>query len=256
MYTRFINNYNQIMFDKTILDGINFQMLSSCKFEDICIGRSGAILVNDENNIPIVRTTTIYKTAPQIFQSIHYNIINKIQKIVCGFASNNILVELYDNKYTKMKYHSDQALDLVDNSFICLLSCYSNPSANLRKLKIMNKHTKTRSDIQLDNNSIVIFDTKTNKEYIHSIELSKDINNKNDTSNIWLGLTFRLSKTYIYFNNELPYFVSNDKELRLANEVETKQFYKYKGLENTTLFSYPEISYSISISDLLNPISI
>ena len=86
--------------------------------------------------------------------------------------------------------------------------------------------------------------------------MSKDINNKNDTSNIWLGLTFRLSKTYIYFNNELPYFVSNDKELRLANEVETKQFYKYKGLENTTLFSYPEISYSISISDLLNPISI
>ena len=39
-----------------------------------------------------------------------------------------------------MKYHSDQALDLADNSYICIFSCYDNP-INLRTLRIKNKLT-------------------------------------------------------------------------------------------------------------------
>jgi hypothetical protein len=68
----------------------------------------------------------------------------------------------------------------------------------------------------------------------------------------WLGITFRLSKTYIEFVNEISYFYKTDKKLKLANEEETKEFYKMRQTENKSInFEYPEINYTISESDLL-----
>jgi hypothetical protein len=191
------------MFNKWILNFENnlFNQLSeSTQFEKIVNGRTGAILVNYENDsIPIVRTTTV------------------------------------DNQP-------------VPDSYICLFSCYNhspNPS-DIRKLQIKEKNTKKNSERILDQNSIVIFSTSINRKYLHKIVLES---NKSD--NKWLGITFRLSKTFVHFNNKLP-LLSSGKMLVLANDDLRKQFLKYRKLENLQVdFIYPEIDYTISKSDLL-----
>lgn len=139
-----------------------------------------------------------------------------------------------------MKFHSDQSLDLVSDSYICLFSCYCDcNSENIRKLQI--------SEILLENNSIVLFSTSTNNTHLHKIILDSC-----ETNNQWLGITFRLSKTFITFINELPFFHKTSKILTLANINEKNNFFKYKHLENiNTEYCYPEIYYTISISDLL-----
>jgi hypothetical protein len=70
--------------------------------------------------------------------------------------------------------------------------------------------------------------------------------------NLWLGITFRQSKTFVLFNNELPYFSSTNKVLTLANENQRKEFFKCRSLENSNIeYVYPEINYTISIGDML-----
>ena len=280
------------MFEKFIINNTLqanlFDLLStSTNFEDITNGRKGAVLVNpdtdntdgntydNENNlIPIVRTTSIYNNPVQQFLPIHYDIIENI-KDICKYNNlyfNNALIEIYDSKYCKMKYHSDQALDLDENSYICLFSCYNNiMSKDLRKLKIKRKELQNEKDdmevdrkddrevdIILDNNSIILFSVKTNREYLHKIildsNMSKDISNDK-----WLGITFRLSKTFIHFINEIPFFYSsksnkesNNKILVMADDIQKKEYYKYRNLENINIiYTYPDITYTISISDTL-----
>ena len=71
--------------------------------------------------------------------------------------------------------------------------------------------------------------------------------------NKWLGITFRKSKTFIQFQNNLPYF-ANGKPLKLADEVQQREFYKLRGQENKSLdFDYPSIAYTLSKSDTLLP---
>jgi len=253
-YYYFINNNTKMTFNKYILDNnITFDDCANCiQFEDIINGRKGANIINKSNDlIPIVRTTTIYKQPCQQFSKIHYDLIKQIQLISNdNIQFNNALVEIYDNNYTSMKYHSDQSLDLDDNSFICLYSIYNDKSNdNNRCLKIQNKLTKEENEIILNNNSIILFSTETNKKYLHKIFL-KNINNLNTKK--WLGITFRLSKSFIKFINEIPYFTDNNV-LYLASETEKKEFYKYKTLENKSIdFTYPIIYYTINPSDLLN----
>lgn len=240
------------MFSKYIIDyqkNIFEELSTSVEFEDIVTGRKGTNLIDYKNTlIPIVRTTTNYTKPAQKFLPIHYDIIENIKKIsnMEGLELNNALIEIYDHRYRKMKFHSDQALDITEDSYVCIFSCYDSYS-NLRKLKIKEKNTKKESEILLEHNSVIIFSTETNKNYLHKIILET-----NNTQNKWLGITFRLSKTYIQFINEVPYFYQSYKILRMANQNEIKKFRKLKSDENEkTDHNYSDIDYTLSVSDTL-----
>ena len=254
MFTKYILKLPETIIFENITETINF--------ENITNGRDGAILIdynytdNIVTAIPLVRSTTKYKNPAQKFLPIHYNIIDNIKKTtqIENLEFNNALIEIYDNNYRSMGFHSDQAQDLADNSYICLYSCYdysnsdSDTNTNLRKLKINNKLDSTSTDIILENNSIVIFSLDANQKNLHKIILDSITDN-----NKWCGITFRMSKTFIKFqNNSQPYFVSNNKSLHMANDIEKKEFYKHRNKENNTInYVYPELDYTISESDLL-----
>lgn len=229
--------------ERDILGGDNlFNTLSDgIYFETTGKGRQGAVLIDvqTDGQVPIVRTTTIYKQPAQKFLPIHYKIIETIKnrhpKLVNMLQFNNALIEVYDDNYRTMKYHSDQALDLNPDSYICIFSCYSNPGADIRILQITKKIDNTRVEVALEHNSMVFFSVATNNEYLHRIVLQQ----KND--NKWLGITFRLSKTFV-----------PNKSLRLATDNERVEFYKYRAQENKLIgYQYPELDYTISSSDLL-----
>lgn len=255
------------------------QFKESIEFEDICKGKKGAILVkckytkdSERVIIPIVRTTTKYKRPVQEFSVYIDELIDNVKRELSNELSNSIefnnaMVEIYDSMYSKMGYHTDQALDLYPNSYICIFSCYEYPSQltnnDIRKLRIKNKKTNEESEILLENDSIVIFSTETNKYCLHKIILDNNCNNcKYNYSNRWLGITLRLSKTNIVFNkfDNIPYILNDSnyssnnemKRLRIANEEERKEFYKYKKEENNSIdYEYPDIDYTISESDLM-----
>lgn len=71
----------------------------------------------------------------------------------------------------------------------------------------------------MENNSIILFSAEINSKYLHKIKLKE----KKDSN--WLGITFRLSKTFIKFRNEIPYF-ENGIELSIADKNEMVEFYK------------------------------
>jgi hypothetical protein len=237
-------------YDIQLKDNLFMELANSAKFEQLGKGRHGTVLLHAQNNIqPIVRTTTKYNIPSQPFKQVHYDIIDKIKKITqLNIYFNNALIEMYDMNYTTMGEHSDQALDLDPDSYICLFSCYDNPEPkDIRTLKIKNKTSGDLSEIKLTHNSIVLFSVKTNSNYLHKIVL--DNSSAND---MFLGLTFRLSKTFIQFLDEIPYFYKTDRILKLANQEEMKEFYSLRQKENKSIgFEYPELNYTISASDLI-----
>lgn len=220
----------------------NFERLSDVHFEDIVVGRKGAILVDDLN--PIVRTTTFYHNPAQKFLPVHYDLIEQIKQ-VSDVKFNNALIEIYDDNYRQMGYHSDNALDLAEDSYIGIFSCYDKDPKYPRKLRIKEKSTNKISEIVLDHNSVVLFSVAINSKFLHKIILERPSGDR------WLGITFRLSKTYLKFVNGIPYL--NDKIFRLATDNERKQFYQLRSVENKSCdFKYPELEYTISDSDLLD----
>ena len=234
-------------------DNIFDELLKITKFEKITNGREGAILINDNNIIPLVRSTTKYNNPVQLFTQTHNNIIKNIKKItnIDNLNFNNALIEIYSNDYKNMGEHSDQTLDLADNSYICLFSCYNNPTAkNIRMLKVKNKINNNTNDFELDHNSIVIFSNETNKKYLHKIVLENIMDDA-----LWIGITFRLSKTFIKFINEIPYFNNSEIELKMATTEESKEYYKCRSMENKSIdYIWPEIRYTISESDIINSV--
>jgi hypothetical protein len=239
------------MFTKYQLDSnIFFDNLSeSTKFEKITNGRDGAILINNNDIIPIVRSTTKYNNPAQLFTQTHYDIIKNIKKITnIDTDFNNALIEIYSNDYKSMGEHSDQSLDLEDKSYICLFSCYNNPlTKNIRTLKVRSKLNNNNYDFKLDHNSIVIFSNEINKKYLHKIILD----NINDDA-LWLGITFRLSKTFIKFINEIPYFNNSENQLKIATKEESKEYYKCRSMENKLIdYVWTDIHYTISKSDII-----
>lgn len=238
MFSKFNLEFERNLFD---------ELANTTQFENITKGRKGAILVDTQNDlIPLVRTTTSYDLAPQKFTRTHLHIIEQIKKIsnIPELQFNNAMIEIYTSQYQTMGYHSDQAQDLQDNSYICLFSCYNNPS-DLRKLIIKDKITQEESEITLDHNSCVLFSLPTNQKHLHKIILDK-----NTSNNTWLGITFRLSKTFVNFMNGTPYL--NERILRLANDKEKSEFYKLRSNENKLIeYVYPELDYTISKSDLM-----
>lgn len=248
-------------FVKKFIDTNNdvFQKLNEfVKFEVVTKGRLGCILVNNANKVPIVRTTTKYNDPAQLFTDIHYEIIDAIKKafVDVNLEFNNAMLETYNSEYFSMGFHSDQALDLDPNSYICLFSCYNiiPDQKNTRILRIKNKESNEQIDIMLEHNSVVIFSTETNKKYLHKIILPT---NEGDNGVVWTGLTLRMSKTFVQFHNNVPYIINDNTNvplapLALATDNETKEFYKQRSNENKlTNFEYSQINFTISKSDLL-----
>ncbi len=242
------------MFKKTISSEKNlFKELSNgIQFEDITDGRKGTVLVRPTNGlIPLVRTTTSYQQPAQQFKQAHYEVMNKIKEqsgVELDF--NNALFEKYDSSYRKMGYHTDQSQDLNPDSYICLFSTYKNPTVDndIRKLRVMEKDTKDSFIINLDNNSAIIFSVDTNHRHRHKIILDT-----NGSTNEWLGMTLRVSKTFIKFNGNIPYINGNpERVLYMANDDESIEIRKCKKSENNEVgFQYPDVNYTISPSDLL-----
>jgi hypothetical protein len=195
-------------------------------FETVGRGREQAILIHnggDDSLVPLVRCTTRYEFAPQHFGTCHHQLASAIEREIARHQSNkeapilsfnNIMIEKYTKQCTTMGYHSDQALDLAPNSWICLYSCYSNPEkyASRRVLQVKNKTTNEETEYLLDQNSIVFFSTETNRKFLHKI-IPKEPLVSDD--NVWLGLTFRTSCSLISFASGLPRFLSNGKLMSL-----------------------------------------
>lgn len=244
----------------------SFQELNITLLETLGKGREGGVIVDPkgfENDIlvPIVRTTTCYQNPSQTFQIVHRKLVhNLIQAFDESLVFNNALVEIYDDTYRKMGFHTDQSLDLEPNSWICLFSCYEFPEkATLRTLQTVNKRTGECVDILLDHNSAILFSTEVNNTHLHKIIITGKPQKGNGQ---WLGITFRLSRTFVEFvsGSDLPFLcswqVQNKVPLMLANDKERREFYHYKSAENKTdgVFEYPGIHYTLSKSDLIIPI--
>ncbi len=243
------------------------ELLNSVEFEDGAKGRKGNHLVNmSEGSVPIVRTTTKYNKPANHFSEIHHHIVDNIKREVKNNREmkdvplhfNNALIEIYDDSYTKMKFHSDQCLDLEAGSYIALFSCYEQPDemseAVLRKLKVKSKTIDEAFEFILENNSVILFSLPTNTNFQHKIVLEAvEAVKSTFLANRWLGITFRQSKTFIEFKDNIPYF-PNGELLKLADKEQSKEFYKLRGLENEGVnFMYPDIAYTLSVSDILVP---
>jgi hypothetical protein len=232
------------------------ELLASVRFEDVGKGRQGAVLVkiDETGGIPIVRTTTRYSAPAQRFQPVHERLAQQIQKraeLSVGF--NNALIENYTNAYTTMGGHSDQALDLADGSFIALFSCYEYPELATppRKLIVESKGAGGDNiEIPLAHDSVVVFSVDTNRRLKHKIVLDASAR---APENQWLGVTFRTSKTFVWFRDGHAYF-SDDVHLTLADDEQRREFYQLRRRENNeTDFTYPRITYAISESDMMPP---
>lgn len=243
------------MFTKNILDldvnlfddlsrGITFDIFSDTRY--------GAILVapsDDGNSIPIVRTTTSYSNPSHKFERVHYALMENIKKTSGeqnNLYFNNAMVEIYAPGYNKMGFHSDQALDLVDGSHICIFSCYEEPTEPYpRKLVVKDKVSGDTSEYQMDHNSVILFSTLTNQRYTHKI-----VAGRQRSQSRWLGLTMRFSKTFVYNtgNDCNDYrFTENDEPMMHATDDQRKHFFKLKNMENTLVdFTYPHVSYTLS----------
>ena len=237
-------------------DNLFEELLASVRFEDVGKGRQGAVLVkiDETGGIPIVRTTTKYGTPAQRFRPMHEQLAREIQtraSLPVGF--NNALIENYTNAYTTMGGHSDQALDLADESFIAVFSCYRHPErANPpRKLLVEWKESGGEHvEIPLTHNSAVVFSVAANRRLKHKIVLAASAQTP---ENQWLGITFRTSRTFVRFRDGHAYFPDNAR-LTLASDEQRREFYQLRHRENQeTDFTYPRRPYTISESDMMPP---
>ena len=234
------------------------ELLGSVDWEEAGKGRRGAVLVEPvQGSIPIVRTTTRYNNPAQRFVDAHRLLAAKIGEasgVDCGF--NNALIEHYDERYRKMGFHCDQALDLAAGSSIAVYSCYKNPEdPPTRRLVIEQKtgEVDERSEIVMTHGSVIMFSLDTNQRFRHKIVPAVS-NGASVGDNDWLGVTFRQSKTFIDFSVGTPRF-SDGTRLELANEEQAATFFRLRGQENREVnFAYPELSFTVSASDLVPPV--
>jgi hypothetical protein len=228
------------------------ELLASVTFDDVTNGRRGTVLVkvDDTGGVPIVRTTTPYRSAAQRFGLVHERLAQEIQRIASlPCEINNALVEHYTNAYSTMKRHSDQALDLAAGSSIAIYSCYRDPQTPSRRLVVKAKEPDGAAfEISLAHGSVVAFNLDTNRRFTHTIALSA-----NAPENEWLGITFRTSQTFVRFVDGHPY-LSNGARLTIAGDDQRRELFQLRRRENVeTGFTYPPISYTISESDLRPP---
>lgn len=251
-------------FEEAIFDNLS----QSVDFEEVGKGRKGNHLVDTvRGSIPLVRTTTQYTKPAHVFSTIHHMILEKVCAEVNNNAEipsiplvfNNALIEIYNQEYIKMGYHSDQALDLVNDSYIALFSCYEDPhdlpTSALRKLKVKRKNSEEEFELSLENNSVILFALDTNQQFQHKIVWEPTKGTKAvSPKNRWLGITFRRSKTFIRFEEGKPYF-ENGTLLTLATDEQAREFFTLRGQENHSInFVYPDIAYTLSVADTMAPL--
>lgn len=232
------------------------ELFASVSWEDVGKGRRGAVLtrVDEAGGVPLVRTTTRYRSPAQRFRPVHERLAQQIQEhtaLSAGF--NNALIETYTNTYTTMGGHSDQALDLAAESFIAVFSCYQNPEVGPpRKLIFEPKESSGgKFEIPLTHNSVVAFSVDANRRLKHKIILDAPAPT---ADNHWLGVTFRTSKTFIRFRDGHAY-LPQDARLTSADDEQQREFYQLRRRENNeTDFAYPPLTYTISDSDLMPPV--
>ncbi|MGW2660491.1 hypothetical protein ACWCW7_05965 [Nocardia tengchongensis] len=231
------------------------ELSASVLWEDVGRGRKGATLTkpDEAGRVPLVRTTTRYANPSQPFRPVHDRLAQRIQAqagLSVGF--NNALIETYTNAYTTMGSHSDQALDLAEESFIVVFSCYRHPDPDPpRKLIFEPKGTAEKFEIPLAHHGFVAFSLAANRRLKHKIVL--DTPNQ-AADNQWLGVTFRTSKTFIRFHEGHPY-LPHGARLLPANDDQQREFYQLRRRENNeTDFVYPQLTYTVSESDLMPPL--
>ncbi|GAA2829340.1 hypothetical protein RMN57_03715 [Kitasatospora sp. CM 4170] len=232
------------------------ELSASARLEDVGRGRRGATLtrIDDAGRAPLVRTTTEYGNPAQRFRPVHERLAQRIQeRAALPVEFNNALVEVYTNAYATMGGHSDQALDLADDSFIAVFSCYRHPEASPpRKLIFESKESGgEKFEIPLAHHSVVAFSVDSNRRLRHKIVLDAPART---VDNQWLGVTFRTSKTPVRFRDGHPYLPQGAR-LTLADDEQRREFYRLRRRENTeTDFVYPLLTYTISESDLMPPV--
>jgi hypothetical protein len=223
---------------------------NSIEFEDVGKGRKSRILVDpDQNrNVPLVRTTSQSEKSSQLFPLVIYEIIDEIRKTTKNqnLSFNNIWAEQYTTEYCKMGEHTDQMQDLATNSYICVFSCYNNPNTkSKRKLMVKNKKEDTWKSVTMEHNSIILFSTDTNKKHVHKI-----IMDGAKSDDLWIGLTFRLSKTSISFVNNVPHI--SGQVLKLATDDDKKLFFSERKTENSTIeHKWPSFNFTVNPGDLI-----
>ncbi|WP_424919980.1 alpha-ketoglutarate-dependent dioxygenase AlkB [Streptomyces sp. wa1064] len=232
------------------------ELSTSAHLEDLGKGRRGAVLTRADKTygVPLVRTTTRYSDPAQHFRPVHEQLARRIQEhaaFPAGF--NNALIESYTNAYTKMGSHSDQALDLADDSFIAVFSCYQHPEAGRpRKLMVESKDSgDEKAEIPLTHNGVVAFSVDANRRLRHRIVLE---NPSGAADNVWLGVTFRTSKTFVRYRDGQAHLPQGTR-LMSADEEQRSEFYRLRRRENKeTDFVYPLLTYTVSDSDLVPPV--
>ncbi|MFG3343717.1 hypothetical protein ACGF1Z_01485 [Streptomyces sp. NPDC048018] len=232
------------------------ELFASARLEDVGKGRRGGVLTRTDasGGVPLVRTTTRYAGPPQRFGPVHERLARRIREraaLPVGF--DNALIECYTNAYTTMGAHSDQALDLADESFIAVFSCYRRPEAGPpRKLVFAAKGPGAETfEIPLVHNGIVAFSVASNRRLRHKIVLE---GHGRTPENEWLGLTFRTSKTLLRFHDGDAYLPQGAR-LTPADEEQRREFYRLRRRENEeTDFVYPPLTYTVSESDLMPPV--
>ncbi|WP_405716803.1 MULTISPECIES: hypothetical protein [unclassified Streptomyces] len=237
-------------------DNLFAELSASARWEDVGKGRRGAVLtkIDEAGGVPLVRTTTRYGSPTQRFRAVHERLARQIQEraeLSVGF--NNALIESYTNAYKTMGSHSDQALDLANDSFIAVFSCYQYPEAGPpRKLIFESKGSGgEKFEIPLAHNSIVAFSVDSNRRLKHKIVLDAPVQ---AAENQWLGVTYRTSKTLVRFRDGHAHLPQGAR-LMSADDEQQREFYQLRRRENNeTDFSYPLLTYTISESDLMPPV--
>lgn len=232
------------------------ELSTSAHLEDAGKSRRGAVLTraDESGGVPLVRTTAQYSSPAQHFRAVHERLARNIQEraaLPVGF--NNALIESYTNAYTKMGSHSDQALDLADESFIAVFSCYQHPEAGPpRKLVFASKDSgDEKFEVPLTHNSVVVFSVGSNRRLRHRIVLE---NPSRAADNTWLGVTFRTSKTFVRYRDGQAH-LPQGALLVSADEEQRSEFYRLRRRENQeTDFAYPLLTYTVSESDLIPPV--
>ncbi|MET9952266.1 hypothetical protein ABZ135_12050 [Streptomyces sp. NPDC006339] len=231
------------------------ELSASVRLEDLGKGRRGAVLtrIDETGAVPLVRTTTRYGSPAQPFLPVHERLARRIREHA-GLPGDfdNALVETYTNAYRRMGAHSDQALDLAEDSFIAVFSCYRDPSAApSRKLVFETKDPGAETyEIPLAHHGVVAFSVGTNRRLRHRIVWDAPAQ---APDNPWLGVTFRLSKTLVRHRDGQVYLPGGAR-LTAADEEQRREFFRLRRRENDeTDFVYPPLTYTVSDSDLMPP---
>lgn len=249
------------MFKKHTLVNIpTFEEILFChQTETLSQNRQCAVLVDlslQNDTVPLLRTTGQYKFPAQSFSMRDKAIVHEITKYLPKNATfNHATLEVYDHHYKKMKYHTDQYLDIAKDTFIALVSIYENPfDPPSRSLCVQDKLTGIETEIEMTHNSVILFSYETNYKNLHKIIATQ--NNKNR----WLGLTFRTCKTFLSLSKSCPRY---PLAVRGATDSEKQELYHLKHRENVIaediyahdhrLMTKNGVLYTLNLADMLTP---